>query len=49
MCNFRLFLASNLCEHQTKAAFDLKLMVGWGEHKVIFDKSGFRAYRGGVY
>jgi len=19
-------------------------MVGWGEHKVVFDKSGFRAY-----
>ena len=49
MCNFRLFLASNLCEHQTKAAFDLKLMVGWGEHKVIFDKSGFRAYRRCVF
>ena len=34
----------NLCEHQTKAVFELKLMVGWGEHKVVLDKSGFRAY-----
>ena len=26
--HFRLFRISNLCEHQTKAVFDLKLMVG---------------------
>jgi len=38
-----LLRASNLCEHQTKAVFDLKLMVGWGEHKVVLDESGFRA------
>jgi len=24
--------------------FGLKLMVGWGEHKVVLDESGFRAY-----
>ena len=30
LCNFRLVRASNLCEHQTKAVFDLKFMVGWG-------------------
>ena len=35
-------------EHQTKAVFDLKLLVGWGEHKVVLDESGFRAYRMGV-
>ena len=44
MCIFCLFCVSNLCEHQTKAVFDLKLLVGWGEHKVVLDESGFRAY-----
>ena len=44
MCNFRLLRVSNLCEHQTKAVFGLKLMVGGGEHKVVLDKSGFRVY-----
>ena len=44
MCIFRLFRVSNLCAHQTKAVFDPKLMVGWGEHKVVPDESGFRAY-----
>jgi len=34
--------ASNLCEHQTKAVFDLKLMVGGSEHKVVLDQGGFR-------
>ena len=29
-CNFRLLRVSNLCEHQTKAVFGLKLMVGGG-------------------
>ncbi len=42
MCIFRLFRVSNLREHQTKAVFDLKLIVGWGEHKVVVDESGFR-------
>ena len=44
LCNFRLLRASSLCEHQTKAVFDLKLMVGWGEHKVVLDKSRFRIF-----
>ena len=44
VCNFRLLRASNLCEHQTKVVFELKLVVGGGEHKVVFDESGFRAY-----
>ena len=42
MCNFRLVRVSNLCEHRTKAGFDLKFMVGGGEHKVVLDESGFR-------
>ena len=29
VCNFRLLRVSNLCQHQTKAVFDLKLMVVW--------------------
>jgi len=29
VCNFRLLRVSNLREHQTKAVFDLKSMVGW--------------------
>ena len=40
----RLFHVSNLCEHKTKAVFDLKLMVGWGEHAVVLDESGIRVY-----
>ena len=49
VCNFRLVRESNFCEHHTKAGFDLKFMVGGGEHKVVLDESGFRAYcvRGG--
>ena len=43
LCICRLLRVSNLCEHQTKAVFDLKLMVGWGEHEVVLDESGFRA------
>jgi len=39
---------SNLCENQTKAVFDLKLMVGGGEHEVVLDESGFCAYCGDV-
>jgi len=27
-CNLRLLRVSNLCEHQTKAVFDQKFMVG---------------------
>ena len=42
MCNFWLLRVSNLCEHQTSAVFDQKLMVGLGEHKVVLDESGFR-------
>ena len=45
MCNFRLLRVSNLCEHRTKVVFELKSMVGWGEHKVVLDESGFSAYR----
>jgi len=45
MCIFRLLRVSNLCEHQTSAVFDQKLMVGWGEHKGVLDESGFREYR----
>ena len=40
MCIFRLFRASNLCEHQTNVVFDQKLMVCWGEHKGVLDESG---------
>ena len=31
-----------------KAVFELKLMVGWGEHKVVLDEGGFRPYCVGV-
>ena len=48
MCIPRLLRASNLCEHRTKAVFDLMLIVGWGEHKVVPDNSGIRAYTIGV-
>ena len=44
VCNFCLLRVSNLCEHHTKAVFDQKLMVGGGEHKVVLDESGCRAY-----
>ena len=37
---FRLLRASNLCEYRTKVVLDPKLMVGWGQHKVILDESG---------
>ena len=48
VCNFRLCRASNLCEHHTKAAFDLQLMVGGGEHKGVLDESEFRVCCVGV-
>ena len=35
---------SNLCE-QKNVVFELKLMIGWGKHKGVVDKSGFSAYR----
>ena len=41
---FFLLLVSKLCEDQTKAVFDLKLMVGGGEHKMVFEESVFRVY-----
>ena len=41
----RLLRVSNLCEHQTKAVFDLKFMVGGAYHIVVLDESGFSAYR----
>ena len=44
LCIFRLLRVSNLCEDRTKAVVDLKLMVGWGEHKVVLDKHRFRVY-----
>ena len=44
VCIFHLLRVSNLCEYRTKAVIDQKLMVGWGEHKVVLDESGFRAY-----
>ncbi len=44
MCIFYLFRLSKLCEHRTKAVFDPKLIVGGDQHKVVLDKSGFRAY-----
>ena len=28
----------------TKVVFALKSMIGWGEHKVVLDKRGFRVY-----
>ena len=42
LCIFRVLRVSNLCEHHTKAVFDLKLMVGGGEHKVVLDKRKLR-------
>ena len=45
VCIPRLLRASNLCEHRTKVVFGLELMVGGGEHKVVFEKRGFSAYR----
>jgi len=48
LCIFCMFRVSNLCEHRTKAVFGLKLRVGWGEHKVVLDKRGFRVYCVGV-
>ncbi len=48
MCIFHLLRASNRREHRTKAVLDLKLLVCWGEHKVVLDESGFRAYSGGA-
>ena len=44
MCILRWERRSILCEHYTKVVFGIELMVGWGEHKVAFDKSGFRIY-----
>ena len=41
---FRWSHVTNIFEHQTKAVFHLKLMVGWGEHKVVLDESGIRVY-----
>ena len=48
MCNFRLLRELLFCEHHTKAVFDLKFMVGGGEHKVVLDESGCRAYSADV-
>jgi len=45
VCILRLLRGSNFCDNQTNAVFDLKLIVGWGEHKGVHDKSGIRAYR----
>ena len=45
LCIFRLFRVSNLRAHRTESVFALKSIVGWGEHKVVLDESGFRAYR----
>jgi len=45
VCILCLLRGSNLCDNQTNAVFKLKLIVGWGEHKVVPDKSGIRAYR----
>lgn len=44
VCNFRLLRVSNFCEHRTKADFEHNLIVGWGEHAGVVDKSGSRAY-----
>ena len=43
-----MFRVSNLCEHRTEAVFELKSKVGGGEHKVVLDESGFRAYSADV-
>ena len=45
---FFLLLVSKLCEDQTKAVFDLKLMVGGGEHKGVLDEGGFWVYSADV-
>ena len=42
VCIFRLVRVSNLRAHRTESVFALKSIVGWGEHKVVLDKRGFR-------
>ena len=44
LCNFHFLRVSNLYVHRTKAVFDLKLMVGGVQHKVVLDNRGFSAY-----
>ena len=44
VCNLRLLRVSNLCEHQTNAVFDQKVIVGGAQHKVVLDESGCRVY-----
>ena len=41
---FRLLRASNLCEHQTRVVFGLKLMIGGASHKVVVEKGRLRLY-----
>ena len=41
---FLLSRVLNLSKNRMKTVFDLKLMVGLGEHKVVLDESGFRVY-----
>ena len=41
---FPLVTGFKFCEHRSKAVFDLKFMVGWGEPKVVLDESGFSGY-----
>ena len=43
-CILRLLRISKLAKNQSKAVFDLKLLVGGALHKVVPDHSGFRVY-----
>ena len=36
----------DLSKYWANVVFELKLMVGWGEHKVVLDKIGCRAHNG---
>ena len=48
LCIFLLLRASTFCDHQTKASFVLKFVIGGCEHKVALDDGGLRAYCIGV-
>ena len=43
-CILRLLRISKLAKNQSKAVFDLKLLVGGALHKVVLDERGFSAY-----
>ena len=41
---YACYAQKRFCEHRRSVVFELKLMVGWGEHKRVVDESGFRVY-----